>query len=43
MLYQQAVAGTGVGMPTGQRGFFAWGRWGADVSVTQGLRLLNQT
>ena len=29
--------------PTGQRGFFAWGLWGADVTVTQALRLLNQT
>jgi HK97 family phage major capsid protein len=42
-VFQQQTAGTGIGYPTGQRGFFAWGRWGADCSVTQGLRLLNQT
>jgi HK97 family phage major capsid protein len=42
-LFQQATAGTGVGMPTGQRGFFAWGRWGADAAVPGAFRLLNQT
>jgi HK97 family phage major capsid protein len=42
-LFQQATAGTGVGMPTAQRGFFAWGRWGADAAVPGAFRLLNQT
>jgi HK97 family phage major capsid protein len=31
------------GFPTGQRGFFAWGRFGADAVNTSGFRLLNQT
>jgi len=39
----QHVVSTTTGLPTGKRAFFAWGRWGADTSVTQGLRLLNQT
>jgi HK97 family phage major capsid protein len=43
MLFQQQTAGTGVGMPTGQRGAFAYARAGADVTVTNALRLLNQT
>jgi HK97 family phage major capsid protein len=30
-LTQQATAGTGFGMPTGQRGIFAWWRNGAKV------------
>jgi hypothetical protein len=43
MLFQQQTAGTGVGFPTGQRGIFAWGRWGQDCVVPGALRLLNQT
>jgi HK97 family phage major capsid protein len=43
MLFQQQTAGTGVGFPTGQRGWFAWGRVGGDVLVSDGFRLLNQT
>jgi HK97 family phage major capsid protein len=39
----QHLFSTTTGFPTGQRGFFAWGRWGSDASVTQGLRLVNQT
>jgi predicted phage gp36 major capsid-like protein len=41
--FQQAVAGSGIGFPTAQRGFLAWGRWGADTTTTTAFRLLNQT
>jgi HK97 family phage major capsid protein len=40
MLFNQAVAGTGVGMPTAQRGWFAYARIGSDSSNTAGFRLL---
>jgi HK97 family phage major capsid protein len=43
MLFQQQTAGTGVGFPTGQRGWFAWGRVGGDVLVADAFRLINQT
>ena len=39
-LFQQTTAGSGVGMPTGQRGWFAYARIGADASNTAGFRLL---
>jgi HK97 family phage major capsid protein len=34
---------TATGFPLGQRGFYAFGRAGADVAVPNGMRLLNQT
>jgi HK97 family phage major capsid protein len=43
MLFQQQTAGTGIGYPAGQRGFFAYARAGADVAVPNALRILNQT
>lgn len=39
----QHLFDTTTGLPTGTRGFFAFARAGADVTVTNGLRLLNQT
>jgi len=39
-LFQQQTAGTGVGFPTGQRGFFAWTRVGSDCVNTAGFRVL---
>lgn len=42
-LFQQQTAGTGLAMPTAQRGFLAWGRWGQDCVVPGALRILNQT
>jgi HK97 family phage major capsid protein len=39
-LFNQAVAGTGVGMPTAQRGWFAYARIGSDVVNTSAFRLL---
>jgi HK97 family phage major capsid protein len=42
-LFQQQTAGSGVGMPTGQRGWFAYARHGADSVNDLGFRLLNQT
>jgi HK97 family phage major capsid protein len=35
--------GTTNGLPTGQRGWFAWARIGGGASNTAGFRLLNQT
>jgi HK97 family phage major capsid protein len=43
MLFQQQTAGSGVAVPVGSRGFFAWGRLGADVILPGAARLLNQT
>jgi HK97 family phage major capsid protein len=40
-LTQQATAGTGVGMPTGQRGWFAWARVGSDSVNDNGFRALS--
>lgn len=42
-LFQQATAGSGVGMPTGQRGWFAYARNGADSINDSGFRLLQNT
>jgi HK97 family phage major capsid protein len=42
-LTQQATAGTGFGMPTGQRGIFAWWRNGAKVLDAVGFRALTGT
>lgn len=39
-LTQQATAGTGVGMPTGQRGYYAWWRNNSRVLVDNAFRLL---
>lgn len=39
----QHLFDTTTGLPTGTRGFFAYARAGADVTVLQGLRILNQT
>jgi len=39
-LVQQATAGTGFGMPTGQRGWFAYARIGSDCVNTASFRLL---
>jgi HK97 family phage major capsid protein len=39
-LFQQQTAGTGVGFPTGQRGWFAYARIGSDVVNTNAFRLL---
>lgn len=39
-LFQQAVAGSGVGMPTGQRGWFAYARIGSDCINPNAFRLL---
>jgi HK97 family phage major capsid protein len=40
-LFQQATAGVGFGMPTGQRGWFAYVRNGSGVVNTNAFRLLN--
>lgn len=40
-LFQQATAGTGVGMPTGQRGWYAWARVGGKVINVKGFRALS--
>ena len=42
-LTQQATAGTGFGMPTGQRGIFAWWRNGSKVLDAVGFRALTGT
>ena len=42
-LFQQVTAGTGLALPTGSRGFFAYARAGCDVTNPAGMRLLNQT
>jgi HK97 family phage major capsid protein len=39
-VFQQETAGTGIGMPTGQRGFYAYARSGSNVVNAGGLRLL---
>src|SRR5690606_129006 len=39
-LFQQATAGSGVGMPTGQRGWYAYARVGADAVNPAAFRLL---
>jgi HK97 family phage major capsid protein len=39
-LFQQQTAGTGVGFPTGQRGWFAYARIGSDVANAGAFRLL---
>jgi HK97 family phage major capsid protein len=39
-LFNQSVAGTGVGMPTGQRGWFAYARIGGNSVNDLGFRLL---
>lgn len=40
-LFQQAVAGSGFGQPTGQRGWLAYVRHGADSVNDAGFRMLN--
>lgn len=42
-LFQQTTAGTGFGRPTGQSGWFAYYRAGADAVNTAAFRLLNVT
>lgn len=39
-LFQQYTANTGVGMPTAQRGWFAYARIGSDCANTSAFRLL---
>lgn len=39
-LFRQATAGAGVGMPTGQRGYFAWWRNNSRVLIDNAFRLL---
>ncbi|MFI0718916.1 head maturation protease, ClpP-related [Streptomyces sp. NPDC021224] len=39
-LVQQATAGSGVGMPTGQRGYYAWWRNNSRVLIDNAFRLL---
>lgn len=39
-LTRQATAGAGVGMPTGQRGYFAWWRNNSRVVIDNAFRLL---
>jgi HK97 family phage major capsid protein len=39
-LFQQTTAGTGLGMPTGTRGIFAYSRVGSDVANTSAFRAL---
>jgi HK97 family phage major capsid protein len=39
-LFQQATAGAGVGLPTGQRGYFAWWRNNAVIVNPTAFRLL---
>ena len=43
MLFQQVTAGSGTAAPTGQRGWFSWGRVGGDTLVNDAFRLINQT
>ena len=40
LLFQQTTAGTGFGLPTGQRGWFAYARIGGGPSNALGFRLL---
>jgi HK97 family phage major capsid protein len=42
-LFQQTTAGTGVGRPTGQRGWFAYYRVGSDVVNAGAFRMLDVT
>jgi len=42
-LFQQAVAGAGVGMPTGQRGWLAYYRVGANVVNSGAFKMLDVT
>jgi HK97 family phage major capsid protein len=42
-LFNQAVAGTGTGMPTGQRGWFAYARIGGNSVNDLGFRLMVNT
>jgi len=42
-LFQQTTAGTGVGRPTGQRGWYAYYRVGADSVNDAAFRMLNVT
>jgi HK97 family phage major capsid protein len=42
-LFQQTTAGTGVGMPTGQRGWFAYARIGGNSVNDLAFRLLTNT
>lgn len=39
-LFQQATAGTGVGYPTGQRGYYCWWRNNSMIRANQALRML---
>ncbi|MEU0041321.1 phage major capsid protein, partial [Streptomyces sp. NPDC006333] len=39
-LTQQATAGSGVGMPTGQRGYYAWWRNNSRILIDNAFRLL---
>jgi HK97 family phage major capsid protein len=39
-LFQQATAGSGIGLPTGQRGYYAWWRNNAVVVNANAFRLL---
>jgi HK97 family phage major capsid protein len=39
-LFQQATAGSGVGLPTGQRGYYAWWRNNAVIVNANAFRLL---
>jgi HK97 family phage major capsid protein len=42
-LFQQTTAGTGIGRPTGQRGWFAYYRVGSDVVNPGAFRMLDVT
>lgn len=42
-LFQQTAAGTGIGRPTGQRGWYAYYRVGADSVNNAAFRMLNVT
>jgi HK97 family phage major capsid protein len=42
-LFQQTTAGTGVGRPTGQRGWFAYYRVGSDVVNSGAFKMLDVT
>lgn len=39
-LFQQATAGTGVGMPTGQRGYYCWWRNNSMIRAAAALKML---
>jgi HK97 family phage major capsid protein len=39
-LFQQATAGSGTGMPTGQRGYYAWWRNNSVIVIDNAFRLL---